>query len=71
MIKKLKVKLANLFLKIKENAVDLLFLIGCLLIYIALFKIHVNLGLIGTGISFIYFAIVLHWDEKQKSKKEQ
>lgn len=71
MIKKLKVKLANLFLKINENAIDLLFLTGYLLIYIALFNIHINLGLISTGASFIYFAIVLHFDKKQKEKKNK
>lgn len=70
-LKKLKVKLVSLLFKTKENFIDLLFILGCLLIYIALFKIHINLGLISTGASFIYFAIVLHFDKKQKEKKNK
>lgn len=70
-MKKIKDKLKKLFFIMKENASDLLFILGCLLIYIALFKIHINLGLISTGASFIYFAIVLHFDKKQKEKKNK
>lgn len=70
-LKKIKVKLASLLFKTKENFIDLLFILGCLLIYIALFNIHINLGLISTGASFIYFAIVLHFDKKQKEKKNK
>lgn len=70
-LKKLKCKLGSLLFKTKENAIDLLFVLGCLLIYIALFNIHINLGLISTGVSFIYFAIILHFDKKQKDKKNK
>lgn len=70
-LKILKIKLANLIFKTKENFPDLLFILGCLLIYIALFNIHINLGFISTGISFIYFAIILHFNKKQKEKKNK
>ena len=69
-MRKIKNKLLNLIKAMKRSYDDYLFVLGCLLIYIALFNIHINLGLISTGASFIYFAIVLHFDKKQKEKKQ-
>lgn len=68
MFKKIKAKLKKFFFIIKENIIDLLFALGFILIHIALFNIHINLGLISMGLSFIYFAVILQFHKKKINK---
>lgn len=58
----------RVFRKVKGNLTDILFVLGLLLVYIALFRIGINLGLISIGISFIYFAISIHLNNKFEKK---
>lgn len=70
MIKKIKKKIKDLREAISKNYAELLFLFGILLILIAMFKIHVNLGLVITGALNIFAGIILYIANKEDLKKD-